>query len=215
MAGAADAQQQQIRLLDSQNICNIVIKNCVKCSRFNGDVPLQIMADLPSERLDASTPFINTGVDFAGPIVTKPNYKNYIAIFVCFATKAVHIELVTDLSKDSCILALKRFISRRGLPEKLFSDNGSNFIAARNDFLEMIFSDVRAILSKDSGGNSVTDFVIQKGIQWVTIPPRAPHFEGLCEAAVKSMKRHLRRSVVPRFCHSKNSIHTSSKSRRF
>ena len=148
------------------------------------------MADLPSERLDAGTPFINTGVDFAGPIMTKPNCKNYIAIFVCFATKAVHIELVTDLSKDSCILPLKRFISSRGLPEKVFSDNGSNFIGARNDLMK-----VRAILSVDSGGNSVTDFVIQKGIQWVTIRPRAPHFGGLWEAAVKSMKRHLRRCV--------------------
>ena len=148
------------------------------------------MADLPSERLDAGTSFINTGVDFAGPIVTKPNCKNYIAIFVRFATKAVHIELVTDLSKDSCILALKRFISRRGLPEKLFSNNGSKFIGARNDLMK-----VRAILCKDSGGNSVTDFLMRKGIQWVTIPPRAPLFGGLWEAAVKSKKRHLRRSV--------------------
>ena len=80
--------------------------------------------------------------------MTKPNCKNYIAVFDCFATTAVHIELVTDWSKESCILALKQFISRRGLPEKLFSDNGSNFIGARKDLMK-----VRAIPSKDSGGN--------------------------------------------------------------
>ena len=136
-----------IRITDSsgKNFTNLVSNKTrvvVNCSRFDGDVPVQIMADLPSERLDAGTPFINNGVDFAGPIVTRPNCKNYIAIFVCYPTKAVHIDLVTDLFKDSCILALKLFITRRELPEKLFRDNGSNFIGARNDLMK-----VRAILS--------------------------------------------------------------------
>ena len=173
-----------------KNVSNKVIKNCVKCSRFGSEAPVQIMADLPSQRLHAGSPFRNTGIDLAGPIMTKENSKSYIMVFVCFATKAIHIELVTDLSKKSCIMTLKRFIARRGLPEKLFSDNRTNFIRARNDLMK-----IKILFSKDSNEHSINHFVTQRGIDWVTIPPRAPHFGGLWEAAIKSMKRHLRRSV--------------------
>ena len=99
--------------------------------------------------------------------------------------KAVHIELVTDLTKESCIFAIKGFISRRGLPRTILSDNGKNFIGARNDIIK-----VQETLALEKNSNSIGSFISQEMIEWEMIPPRSPHFGGLWEAAVKSMKRH-------------------------
>ena len=108
-----------------------IIKNCVKCSRFSNETPTQVMADLPAERISKSRPFTNTGIDLARPLTTKSDNKTYIAVFVCFTTKATHSEIVQDLTKESCISARKRFLGRQGKPEKIFSDNGTNFVGAR------------------------------------------------------------------------------------
>ena len=116
--------------------------------------------------------------------------KIYIAIFVCMSTKAVHMELVSSLTKEDCILALTRFISRRGMPQKIFSDNGSNFFGATNDLIEL-----KILLDKSDKENSLINFVNQRCCEWLTIPPRAPHFGGLWEAAIKSMKLHMRRVI--------------------
>ena len=86
-------------------------------------------------------------------------------------------------------MALKRFTSRRGAPKKIITDNGSNFIGARNDFLR-----IQALLNKETAdGKQLLRHLTSQGTEWVTIPPRAPHFGGIWEAAVKSMKRLLRR----------------------
>ena len=185
-----NASREEFWIPGGRNVANQVIKQCVKCSRFENKAPYQLMADLPAGRLTASKPFQVTGLDLAGPIFTKPKVKTYIAIFICFAVKAVHIELVEDLTKEACVAAIKRFVARRGLPEKIVSDNGRNFIGARNDMIK-----IQEILAKESNEKSVGKFMVQQGIDWETIPPRSPHFGGLWEAAVKSMKRHLRRTV--------------------
>ena len=148
------------------------------------------MADLPAERITAPKPFQTCGLDLADPIFKKSDQKTYIAIFVCFVIKAVHIELVEDLTKEACISAIRRFFSRRGLPKKIVSDNGRNFIGARNDMIK-----VQQLLAEETNDRSVCNFMAHQGIEWETIPPRSPHFGGLWEAAVKSMKRHLRRVV--------------------
>ena len=151
------------------------------------------MADLPAERVTPSRPFSQCGLDFAGPIITKipgmNGQKRYVAVFVCFVTKAVHLELVSNLTKEACIMALKRLSSRRGTPAKIYSDNGLNFIGARNDLIKL----KEILTGRDD--NSLFSYANQKGSEWVTIPSRAPHFGGLWEAAVKAMKRHLRRVV--------------------
>ena len=151
------------------------------------------MADLPTERVTPSRPFTHCGIDFAGHFLVKngeTENKVYIAIFVCMSTKAVHMELVSSLSKDDCIMALNRFIARRGMPAKILSDNGTNFLGARNDLIKL-----NVLLDKTDRDNSLITFVNQRNCEWITIPPRAPHFGGIWEAAVKSMKRHLRRVV--------------------
>ena len=102
----------------------------------------QIMSDLPAERLQFSLPFTYTGVDFAGPFNLRVShlrnakiFKGYAVVFVCFCTKAVHLETCSDLSTDAFLAAFTRFTGRRGLPKTLFSDNGRNFLGASSKLL--------------------------------------------------------------------------------
>ncbi len=81
------------------------------------------MGQLPTNRVIPSSPFHHTGADFAGPIKLKWGYTrkpvyidSYICVFICMATKAVHIEMVLNLSTADFLATLRRFISRRGLP---------------------------------------------------------------------------------------------------
>lgn len=99
----------------------------------------QIMGQLPAERVRPSRPFFNVGIDFCGPITVnyklirgKRPTKANVCVMVCFATKAVHLEVVSDLSTVAFIGCLKRFVARRGVPAKIFSDNGTNFVGASN-----------------------------------------------------------------------------------
>ena len=169
-------------------------KKCVKYQRFTVKATVQQVGDLPEERITPSRPFTHTGLDFTGPLIIRHGQENvrkaYVALFVCFATKARHLELVSDLSKEACLLAIRRFISRRGLPKVIYSDNGTNFIGARNELME-----IQRLLARQAGQDDLEDYCANKGISWVTIPTRAPHFSGLWEAVVKSMMRLLRRQM--------------------
>ena len=184
--------RQEFWITNARPLVNNFIKNCIKCFRFNTKPPFQLMADLPRERVTPSRPFSQCGIDFAGPFRIKSNgeTKVYISMFICMSTKAVHMEIVSGLSKTDCTLGLERFIARRGLPARIFSDNGNNFLGARNDLIR-----IRALLDKDNRTGSIANYIIAKGCEWLTIPPRAPHFGGLWEAAIKSMKRHMRRVI--------------------
>ncbi|XP_055542571.1 uncharacterized protein LOC129728179 [Wyeomyia smithii] len=110
-----------------------VIRNCLPCLRANPVPAQQRTGQLPIPRVTPSRPFTVTGVDYAGPVYLRPPLKRasptkaYICIFVCFSTKAVHIELVSDLTTSAFLAAFRRFFSRRGLPAHVHSDNGKNF----------------------------------------------------------------------------------------
>ncbi|XP_043062730.1 uncharacterized protein LOC122319470 [Drosophila yakuba] len=139
-------------------------------------------------------PFLVCGVDFCGPFYVslkirgRPPIKTYVAVFVCFSSKAVHLELVVDLSTDSFLSVFKRFVGRRGLPEKVYSDNATNFVGACNVLKELSEAFHR---SRDE----LSGYAAQSGVEWCFIPPRSPHFGGLWEAAVKSAKTRLLRGV--------------------
>ncbi|GFX94755.1 uncharacterized protein TNCV_1636171 [Trichonephila clavipes] len=103
----------------------------------NSKHPPQLMGNLPKHRVTLERPFFSCGIDYAGPVLIKCNKgrgtkstKGYIALFVCLATKAVHIEAVIDLTIDSFIAALRHFSARRGAPRHIYSDNGTNFVGA-------------------------------------------------------------------------------------
>ena len=183
--------RQEFLITNARPVVNTFIKNCITCFRFDTKPPVQLMYDLPTERVTPSRPFASCGIDFAGPFGIKSQTgKVYDSMFGCMSTKAVHMELVSSLTKDDCILGLQRFVARRGLPGKIYSDNGNNFLGARNDLIK-----IRALLDKTDTNHSIADYAMQKGCEWLTIPPRAPHLGGIWEAAIKSMKRHMRRVI--------------------
>ena len=99
--------------------------------------------------------------------------------------KAVHIELVSDLITEAFLAALKRFFARRGKASHLFSDNAKTFVGANRELRE-----VHSQLANDTSA-IIRDYLTREQVTWHFIPPRAPHFGGIWEAAVKSMKKHL------------------------
>jgi len=153
------------------------------------------MSALPSTRVTPSRAFLNTGLDYAGPFSFKQRsgrgqsvLKCYVALFVCFSTRAIHLELVSDLSTKAFLAALKRFIARRGKPQEISSDCGTNFVGANRE-LKDLHRQVLSIWKEDIYLNTIAS----EGIKWKFNPPAAPHFGGLWEAGVKSTKYHLRR----------------------
>lgn len=174
-----------------------VIRDCTVCFRFSNEVSQQIMANLPEDRVTISRPFNKVGVDFGGPFFIKssrlrkaPMIKSYIAIFVCMVTKAVHIEVVSSLSTENFILALKRFVSRRGNPSIIYSDNATNFVGARHELKELY-----EFFRNKTSSKSIQEFLSQNETTWKFIPPRSPHWGGLWESAIKSAKYHMRRII--------------------
>ena len=180
-----------------RNMVKTVLHKCLTCYKLKAQATQQLMGELPTARVQPSRPFLTTGVDYAGPVSlrlgtprSKTIIKGYIAIFVCFATKAIHIEVVTSLTTESFLAALRRFIARRGRPRHIHSDNGTNFIGAANE-LRSIYK----MLHSSSEMTTIRDYLTSEGCDWHFIPPHAPHFGGLWEAAVKSIKYHLRRTL--------------------
>lgn len=182
---------QRYWILSSRAAIRRITFKCIVCIRHKANTPTPIMADLPPARVRPSRPFAKVGVDYAGPFLIKDgrrkqarSVKGYLALFVCMAIKAVHIEVVSDLTTDAFIAGLHRFVSRRGLPSDIFSDCGTNFKGANRE-LQRLFAEPAA---QEAYSGAIA-------CQWHFNPPASPHFGGLWEAAVKSCKYHLKRVI--------------------
>ncbi|XP_066600991.1 uncharacterized protein [Prorops nasuta] len=182
---------------DGRNQIRRIVKNCIRCSRFRSDMMKYKMGNLPNFRTNPTAPFIHTGIDYCGPFFIKEKkhrnrnkVKAYVCVFICMIMKAVHFEVVSYLTSEGFIAALKRFISRRGIPEHIHSDNGTNFVGANNELKEM-----HALFNSDNHKNIVNKFASDRRITWHFIPPLAPHFGGLWEATVKVFKHHFKRVI--------------------
>ncbi|XP_048486334.1 uncharacterized protein LOC125490598 [Plutella xylostella] len=113
--------------------------------------------------------------------------KAYICLFVCMATRAIHLEAVTDLTAQGFMNAYRRFVARRGHCAHLWSDNGTNFVGSAKE-LKVLFEEGKANMS-----TQVAELLANDGTTWHFIPPRMPNYGGLWEAGVQSAKRHLTR----------------------
>ncbi|XP_036346838.1 uncharacterized protein LOC118756166 [Rhagoletis pomonella] len=168
---------------------------CVTCARYAKRLSEQLMADLPADRLQVGKPFLHSGVDYAGPFEIRQLDKNgrcvvkrksWVAIFVCLKTRAVHIDMITDLSARAFIACYERFIARRGRCERMYSDNGTSFVGASKD--------IARAYERWRASDMFSELVL-KGTEWHFMTPAAPHQGGIYEAAVKSMKHHLTRVI--------------------
>ena len=145
----------------------------------------QQMAPLPAERTSMIPAFMNVGVDFAGPLYVKvkvENAKVYICLFSCMVTRAIHLELVEDMTTEQFLLALKRMMSRRGRSRLIVSDNAKSFKQS-SEILKRLFKNK----------NELREKLENQGIKWKFITERAPWHGGFYERMVGSVKRALKR----------------------
>eukprot|EP00794_Sanderia_malayensis_P010236 gene10236-11286_t len=189
--------QERYHIIGARRIVRQHTRNCKTCKRTAPKTVSQLMGQVPEARVCPT--FVNerVSVDYAGPLTIKsgnkrrPIYANaYAAIFVCMETKACHIELVSDLTADTFLAALRRFVSRRGKPKEMWSDNGTQFTRTNKDLKELYES-----LKQDVLQNKVSDWCSTQGIQWHFSPPTGPHHGSVWENGVKSCKFHLKRII--------------------
>lgn len=185
---------QNFWILSARSIIRSRIFKCVRCFKTRPKVTAPFMGDLPLERVTPTKPFTSTGMDFAGPFTIKlyslrrlQAVKVYLCLFICFATKAIHLEVVNDLTSDAFIAALTRFMARRGMVSDLHSDCGTNFVGAATA-LRKCFQDL--LKTPD-----LQQYALRNKIVFHFLPPHAPHQGGLWERAVKSAKYHFRRVI--------------------
>ncbi|XP_066590640.1 uncharacterized protein [Prorops nasuta] len=193
--------RQKFWVINARNLVKSCVHKCITCVRERAKLGSQLMGSLPAARVSRSLTFEHTGVDYAGPFIVKLHHgrnaksiKCYVAVFVCLSTRAVHLELVSRLDTEAFLAALSRFISRRGKPAVMYSDNGLNFQGADAELKRAYQCSLEAARSQK------TDSLSE--IEWKFIPVATPHWGGLWESAVKSMKHHLKRSIgvlVPNF----------------
>ncbi|XP_062534712.1 uncharacterized protein LOC134203896 [Armigeres subalbatus] len=180
----------------ARSLARKVIHRCIKCFRARPKSSEQLMADLPAERVNPAPPFLHVGVDYCGPFYIQNPYRKggsikcFVAVFVCLVVKAVHLEVVGDLTTQAFVAALRRFVSRRGRPKIIMCDNATNFVGARREL-----DDLRKLFNNQMFVKAVTEEASLENINFKFIPAKSPNFGGLWEAAVKSMKGHLKRTL--------------------
>ena len=167
-----------------------LIENCRRCKELRGQPQTQKMADLPEDRIScAEPPFTCCGADMFGPFIIKEGrkeLKRYGIIFTCYSCRGVHIETTTSMDTDSFILALRRFVSRRGPVRSIRSDNGGNFVGVEEEMKkalrEMDHSRIKTFLLKHS-----CDW-----IEWQKNPPESSHMGGVWERQIRTVRNVLR-----------------------
>lgn len=162
-----------------------IAKHCFWCRVYKATPQPPRMGPLPSVRL---TPYVRTftfvGLDYFGPTnirIGRSNVKRWVALFTCLTTRAVHLEVAYNLSTESCKMAIRRFIARRGAPQEIHSDQGTNFQGASRELSEEMHAINLALAGTFT--NAVT--------QWKFNPPYAPHMGGVWERLVRSVKTAL------------------------
>lgn len=180
-------------IVSARRITRFVTFRCIQCYRSQARPTQPFMADLPADRVRGVRAFLGVGTDFAGPFYIKTSslrnariQKCYLCIFVCLATKAVHLEVVSDLSVEAFLATFTRFTSRRGLPSLIRSDCGTNFTGT-DRFLKELY-----IFLRDNQSEIERKLTVQN-ITWLFNAPASPNHGGLFESAVKSAKTHARR----------------------
>ncbi|KRZ23770.1 hypothetical protein T4B_3695 [Trichinella pseudospiralis] len=182
------ATRRRFWITRGRSVVKDVVRKCVVCGRATASPFGQQMAELPPERTEPVGPFVYVGVDFAGPILARSDGKSltllkmYVCVFTCMVVRAIHLELVPDMTVDSFLRALRRFISRRGRPRLLQSDNFQTFHLASR-FLKL--------LCNSRHWKVVEDRLAKDGIEWKSIKVALNKVLGRCHAKLDELRTVL------------------------
>ncbi|UYV62862.1 hypothetical protein LAZ67_2002175 [Cordylochernes scorpioides] len=174
--------RERFWILKARKTIKRVVRGCIICKRHAEKANTIPCAPLPRDRLFMGRPFEVTGVDLMGPLYLRNGQKIWITLFTCAVYRAVHLELVEGLDATNFILALERFIHRRGRPVKIYSDNGTNFKRTNRLFTNLNW-------------DKIAKYLCDKQIRWIFIPPSAPWWGGWWERLVRLVKDLLRRTL--------------------
>ena len=163
-----------------------VLRECVPCKKIVGkpykspDLP-----PLPKIRIMEAPPFTVTGVDFTGAqyVKEREEMKVYICLFSCAVTRAVHLEVVTDLTVETFLLAFRRFCSQKSLPQKMISDNASIHLVATEELQRMFNSE------------SLKEALKSLNVTWHFIPKRTPWYGGFWECIIGLIKQAVKKTL--------------------
>ena len=164
------------------------LNGCVSCRRRRARPCEPRMAELPVARFDTRRGFSSVGIDFFGPLVTRTErsnsrHKRYCLLITCLTTRAVHLEVAQSLTTDSFLMALRRFIARRGRPNVIYSDNGTNLRAGERELRQLL---------GEWNQQAISDRLSQEDIIWRFNPPGAADMGGVWERMIGTVKRALR-----------------------
>ena len=172
-------------IIKGKRLINNIISSCTFCKRLRGNTSVQLMSDLPIERVTESTPFENVGIDVFGPFLVHDGIKTrkspstkkmYGLLITCLASRAVHVEPLVGLDTPSFINAMRRFSAIRGACKSILSGHGTNFVGA---------------LSSSIDFEKVERDALNRGCIWKMNPPGASHFGGVYERKIGSVRRIL------------------------
>ncbi|XP_067223126.1 uncharacterized protein [Chanodichthys erythropterus] len=180
-------------VIEGRRIVKKIINDCVTCKKQRAKLCQQVMSDLPHERTSRANPFEYTTLDLFGPFEVRDAVKKrtkkkvWGVVYCCMASRAIHADLVDDLSAESFLQAYSRFTALRGHPRKLWSDRGTNFIGAKSALrdLHKHLACLEKVAIEDIAAKNGTEW------QWEFHPADSPHRNGAAEAAVKLVKRAL------------------------
>ena len=181
-------RQRGIWIVNANAIVRYLIHKCVICRKLHGKMGYQKMADLPQEKCPEAALFTYCGVDMFGPLIIKERrseLKRYGALFTCFSSPAVHIEITNSLDADSSILALRRIMARRGTVRSIWSDNETNFVGAKNELQRAL---------KEMKHDKIKSFLQGNGAEWIlwhNNPPGVSHMGGVWERQIQSARTIL------------------------
>ena len=160
---------------------------CILCKKILGNhYKMPPVPPLPKDRLLIDRPFTSTGLDYTGALLVKEarNLKKvYVLLFTCATTRAVHLELVDNMTCEAFLRAFRRFINRRSVPSVIYSDNAPTFVKA-NHYLKKVMNE-----------HLTKNFFLQQKIRWKFIPSRAPWYGGFWERLVGITKTTLKKTI--------------------
>ncbi|XP_053691385.1 uncharacterized protein LOC128739909 [Sabethes cyaneus] len=179
--------KERHRILKIRSQVKKYAKSCIKCRELRGKPTVPQMGNLPPERTTPFVfPFTSTGIDYFGPLCIKIGRrleKRWVVLFTCMTSRAIHLEVVPFLDTNSCIMAIRCFMSIRGLPQCIMTDNGTNFTGADKELKQLV---------RTLDQPQIESSLSVRGVEWKFIPPGTPHFGGRWERLVRTVKTALR-----------------------